>query len=402
LRRVASFLSVGLTVCLLGLAGGASAVRAHPRVEPTATQADAGTSLALSVLKGLGSFTADKNAGNGFGQFLMQLGLGDANAVKLDEIQATLKEINSKLDALQASVAELRGRVENLNCNRSQDRTAVAEAEIETAWKSFGKTVTDARAALGDRAQQKKLNDKLVASIDDEFRQSSPAGAVTLVHNSLVGTAGLSSMIADCGVAYQEASGNLITSELHDRVALLVDYWQTVEAQAAVMDIGLLVDKGEEADARDARQDAENHLAEESAKVKPSLGDTVLDRSTSLLWTRTAISIKYVNRAARTPAGWRLPNSTDLEALVKSGYGSMNGLGWFRKSTPFVIPDAAGTTPAILTAQVLTWLQGKPVYALDLGATSKSWIKVRQDQSCDALFINGPRADAADKYLYRS
>jgi len=391
-----------MAATVLSLASEAPAVRADPPAPPAATQADAGVSVALSVLQKLGNFTANQNADNGFGQLLMQLGLGDASAAKLDAIQSTLNQINAKLDALQTSITELRGRVENLNCNRSQDRDAVAQAAIETAWKSFGKTVTDAKAYIGNGAQQQRLSQKLVASIADEFRQSSPAGAVTLIHNSLIGTAGLSSMIADCGVAYQEAAGGLITSELHDRVALLVDYWQVVEAQAAVMDIGLLVNQGEESDAQDAREQAETNLAGESAKVKPSLGDMVLERATSLLWTRTAISMKYANRQARTPAGWRIPNSTDLETLVKSGYGAKSGLEWFRRSTPFVIPQTTGTTSAILTAQVLTWLQAKPVYALDLTASAKSWIKVQQDQSCYALFVNGPRADAAGKYLYNS
>ena len=358
-------------------------------------------SVALFVLQRLGNFTANQAAGNGFGQFLMQLGFGDASAAKLDEIQSTLNEINSKLDALQKSVAELRARVENLNCNRSQDKPAVAEAAIENVWKSFDRTVADAKTQLANKPEQQKLSKKLIDRINDEFRQLSPAGAVTLIHNTLLGTTGSSSMIADCGVAYQEASGNFITSQLHDRVAVLVDYWQLVEAQAAVMNIGLLVDKGEETDAKAARQDAESNLATESAKIKPSLENMVLDKGTNLVWTKTAVApIKFASWQSRSPgSGWRLPNSDELRALVRLGYGSMSGVDWLRKQTPFVIPSTPNTTLALISSSTLPWKPGKPDLALDLNTGDKSVIKVQVNQPCYALFISSARGD---KYLYTS
>ncbi|HUE28586.1 MAG TPA: hypothetical protein VMP89_17565 [Solirubrobacteraceae bacterium] len=408
MRRIASVLAAVLAGCALAAPAVASpefAARANTYRGPVAKQANAGASVALFVLQRLGNLAANQNAGNGLGQFLMQLGFGDASASKLDDIRSTLNEIDGKLDNLEKSVAALGLRAAQNNCGRSQDRLADAQANAETAWNYIGDRVADAKKALANKAEQRSLSKKLVEQINDAFKSASLASTVTLIHNSLVGTRVLSSIINDCGIYYEEAGGDFISPRLRDEVASLVEYWQIVEAQVAVLNIGLLVDKGDQSDAKAQRERAENNLKAESARIKPIPTDPnklVPDTRTHLIWWARILASRADRAAAMAaqipPRGqWKLPSKSELGELAKKCCsGSTNAATWFRDKTPFSF-DNFGLWTQLLSA---TKRPNGQFETLDLAAGKVSYGSVKSDANAYVLLVNGKSAELWKKYAY--
>jgi hypothetical protein len=226
-RRIASVAAGLLVICALAAPAVASpefVAPAKAQRGPIATQANAGASVALALLQRLGNYTANRNAGNGFGQFLMQLGYGDADAARLDAIDSTLRDIKGELKGLNDKVDAVNEKVNNGNCNDRRENAALVRSQTEEAWGRIGSTVNKAWKELRNPAEQEELSRTLVDQIKDEFKTTTPGGAVRHIHDSLVGTAGSPNMIDVCGVAYQEANGDFITSTIRGRVVSLVDY----------------------------------------------------------------------------------------------------------------------------------------------------------------------------------
>lgn len=406
MRRSASLVAGVLVICALAAPAVASAEFAAPakaRRGPIATQAN--VSVALFLLGKLGNYTANQNAGSGFGQFLMQLGFGNADARRLDAIESTLKEVNVQLTALNEKVDDLKRRFDNLVCKRAQDTAALVRSQTKAAWEAIGATVEKAKKALRNKPEQERLSKELVAKIKEEFKTTTPRGAVIHIHDALVGTAGSSSMIDDCGFAYQEANGDFITPTIRERVESLVDYWQLLEAQAAVMQIGLLVDNGEQSAAQAARERAERNLMEESAKVKPLPTDPnrmVADLRTHLLWWArilTSRADKAVDLAAQIPprGRWKLPSKSELGRLAKNCcQGSTNAAAWFREKTPFSF-DNPGLWTQLLSA---TKTNSTQFETLDLAAGSVSYSSVNPSANVYVLLVNGKSAVLWSKYAY--
>lgn len=408
MRRLTALVAGVLAVCALATPAVASAKLTAPakaRRGPIAAQADIGGSVASFLLKSLGNYVAKRNAGNGFGQMLMQLGLGDASAAGLEAIESTLKRVDSQLSELNEKVNDLNRKVDNLVCRRAQDTAALVRSQTKAAWEDIAPTVAKAKRAVRDRPEQKRLGEELVAKIKEEFKTTSPRGAVIHINDSLVGTGGSSSMIDDCGFAYQEANGNFVTPTIRERVTSLVDYWQLIEAQAAVMQIGLLVDRGEQSSAQAARERAEANLTDESAKVKPLPTDPnemVADLRTHLLWWARILSSRAdraADLAAQIPprGRWKIPSKSELGELAKSCCdGSTNVASWFRDNTLFSF-DNWGLWTQLLSA---TRTSSKQFEALDLAAPSVTYSSVNPDANVYVLLVNGKSAALWSKYAY--
>lgn len=294
------------------------------------------------VLNHLGAFAACQNAGNGFGQFLTALGFGDANGAALAQIQQTLNIINAKLDALKNSVDEIRTAVEKARCENIQTSLGETQAAIKEAWKRFGEATTAARGA--DSATQKQVAKDLREGIQAEFAGTTPGRAATRIHDALEGTPGSPSMIAVCGVAFQQSAGDFVSLSLYDQVVAMTNYWQALEAQAAVLDIGLKVADSRSASAESEHNATQRGLDSEVAKIKPSLEDMVFDTRTHMAWRRTIRPVANFADADRAaPPGWKLPTFDELKELARNccGGDGRNGYGWFFSSTPFKF-DLAG------------------------------------------------------------
>lgn len=365
MTRLAKVVAGLLVVCVLALPGGAL-------VQPAATNANPVVSVAESVaqfaLLKLGNYLA--NQPNTLGSFLKVMGLGDPSTRELDGIQKTVDEINTKVEELKKSVDQLKGRVEKVNCNLSQAHLRESQAVIEEAWRTFSDTVRLAKTA--DKQQKMKLGAELPAKIDREFRGATPAATVTLIHNTLVGTPPLSSMISDCGVAYQEAAAPFVSSLLRKQVESLVQYWQGLEAEAAVMNIGLLVKAGEESRARDAFDRAKSNLVEEKGKIKPSLDNLVLDTRTHLVWRKHFEVTTYDKRNVALDLKYgRLPSYSEVEGLFRGCCASMKAIDWLRHDTPFLVPnpqpEPLGFKRALVSRDYYKNAEGK--LELSLGAT---------------------------------
>ena len=372
---------------------------------PIAKQADVAGSAASFLLQRLGSYVANKNAGNGFGQFLMSLGLGNADARGLDAIESTLKDIKTQLTELTDKVDELHKKIDNLNCNRAQDTAALVRSQIKAAWGFIGTTVDKAKKALRNTAEQERLGKDLVAEIENEFRTTTPNAAVIHINDALVGTGGSSGMIDTCGFAYQEANGDFITPTIRERVESLVDYWQLIEAQAAVMQIGLLADSRQQSAAKAARERAERNLTEESAMIKPLPNDPnvmVADLRAHLLWWARILASradKAADLAAKIPpiGRWKLPSKSELGELAGNCCGGLaSAAAWFRDKTPFSF-DNPGLWTQLLSA---TKTGSKQFETLDLAAKSVSYSSVNPDANVYVLLVNGKSAALWSKYTY--
>jgi hypothetical protein len=412
-RRIASVGAGLLVICALSASAAASpdfVAQAKADAGPVATQADVAGSVASFLLVRLGNYAANKNAGNGFGQFLMQLGLGQADARELNAIEDTLKAVNVQLQALNDKVDGVQKAINNLVCKGAFDTSALVRSQIKAAWEEIGTTVTDARNALRIRsekertAKQELLGKELAANINKEFRSTSPRGAVIHIHDALVGEGGRSGMIDDCGFAYQEATGDFITPTIRERVEQLVAYWQGLEAQAAVMQIGLLVDSSQRAAAQAARERAENNLAAESAMIKPLPNDPnqmVADLRTHLLWwprILTSRADKASDLAAKIPplGRWTLPSKSELGELAKKCCSDSNAASWFRDKTPFSF-DNFGLWTQLLSA---TKTSSKQFETLDLAAKSVAYSSVNPDANVYVLLVNRKSAALWSKYTY--
>ena len=420
MRRIAVVVAALLIVGVL-----AAPVAAQARPEPAARAALApraipgpAITVGLFVLDKLANLTANETGGTGFGKFLMTLGFGDANAAALASIQSTLNEINMKLDAIQASVNRIEAAVHAGLCKQDQAKLSLTETAIKQAWKIIGTTVDEAKAKLNEpvaerKTGQEKLGADLIAAIKNEFRVTSLGGAVTQVHDALVGTPGSGGqgMIQACGLAYQKKAGDFLDYRLQDEVASLVGYWQTLEAEAAVMQIGVLVNEGKRATATSARAEAVKHLSDETAKIKPSLrdparGDMVLDLRTHLLWRRDWLSNVAADKAGvigatYAPAGqWKLPDIGQLRDLAKSCCGNDGSVArWFKNSTPFVLQLGVGNTQ-LVSGTVYPYPLAKRFFSMDIGGGYPITDYVNANASVYAAFLNTKSAQEWQRYTY--
>ena len=411
--RRSAWLAAVIVVCALASPAVASSAVARPAVVdggPIATQADVTGAAASFLLQRLGNYVANQNAGNGFGQFLMNLGLGNADARGLQDIEDSLKDVNGQLKTLNDKVDDLNQKVNAQICKDSQNTAALVRSQIKAGWEAIGTTVTDARDALRIRdvtqrkTKQEQLGKDLVANIENEFRSTSPRAAVIHIHDVLVGQGGASGMIDDCGFAYQAANGDFITPQIRERIESLVDYWQVIEAQAAVMQIGLLVEVRQQSAAQAARERAERNLAEESAMIKPLPNDPnvmVADLRTHLIWWARILASradKAVGLAGQIPpvGRWTLPSKSELGGLAKNCCaGSANAAAWFADKTPFSFDN-----PGLWTQLLSATKTGSRFETLDLTATSVSYSSVNPDANVYVLLVNRKSAALWSKYTY--
>ncbi len=383
------------------LAAGVLAAPAGAQPQPRAREAGAGASVALFAVQKLGDLAANQNAGNGFGQFLMQMGFGDANAAKLEEIQATLREINTKLDAIQRSLNQIKARVEKGNCESVQLSLGSIQAAVQLAWMSFNSAVSEAKNEVGNVAEQQLTAQRLQAKIREAFVGTSPALAVLRIHDALAGTGGSPSMIDNCGVAYQEASGEFVSAHLHEEVSAKVNYWQALEAQAAVIAIGQLVDEGNQSEARSERQSVEADLAHETAKIKPSLGTQVLDVRTHILWDRKFQTRPYNSVHIGPGALFKFPTLEEARALFGNCCNGKTAFQWLRQDTPFEVPDHRdGVAQAMVTETKAILSVGQ--FAIPLNSDKPTWIWVQPSQDAYVNYVNLKGKDEWPKYLYHS
>ena len=400
--RLAKVVAGLLVVCVLALPRGAL-------VEPPAAKANpvvqAGLAVGQFALLKLANYAANNLKDNNlFGTFLRYVGFGDAGTPQLDYIQKTVDEINVKVDKLQVSVDKLAVRVEHTNCNVSRTSLSGNEAEIETAWTRIRDTVVLVRNKPAD--EQKKLGANLPAAINNVFKGSTPAATVTKIHNVLIGTKGTLSMIHECGVAYQANEGRFVSSSLHDEVESLVHYWQGLEAEAAVMDIGLLASEGNEALARIHFAQAESNLKEEAARVKPSLHDLVLDTHTRRFWGKDFHVTTYDTRNTIPDLKFgRLPSYAEAADLFKACCAGLKVIDWLRRDTPFVVPNRQPPPPVThaLVSNDMYKRDGKFVFstrdAVDLTGDKARSTGVKDNvHAYMGIIVN---TSGPDRYLYR-
>jgi hypothetical protein len=347
-----------LVVCVLAVPASTparpTATQAGAGAEPIATQADAAVSVGLFVLQRLANYTANQNAGNDFGQFLIQLGFGHATDARLDQIRATLEEINGKVEALQRSISHLGCAVQKASLTK--DRSA-----IENAWNRI--LITANKAKGESKPQQQQLQKDLRKDLLElDFAGTSPGQAATSIHNTLY-----EEMITDCGKAIEDKT-EFITYALRNDVTTFVNFWQGLEAEATVINIGIEESRGNKELAKAAHGTAEKRFKLELTRVKPSLGSSyvpavganmVVDRrQKGLLWDRYAKAwtyeelLEWTKGTAKPGHGpaWEIPTISQLETLVRDCCGPYPSLeDWFNKVSPFRVEHWTGTHAQLIS-----------------------------------------------------
>ena len=340
IRRVVAVVVAG------ALFGCVLAVPASARAEPIASQAGEATSAALFVLQKLGNYGANSNAGNSFGRLLISLGLGNASLPALQEIQRSLQQIGAELTRINQRLDTLNAAAARLSCQSSQHGLRTGVAAITNAWSKITGTLgADAKHHLApdqEIPQSNELKHEIAVALGGQ----SPGTIMNDIHLALVGTPVEAATIDYCGHALEKA-GRFVTSALRDQVVALVDWWQTIEAKAAVLEVGRILDRtgkdfteaGNRAAAQRAYDLAQSNFRAETARIKPSLGNMMFDRDTSRLWQRTWSSNVRASLAARVHGGqpglggsWDLPSLGDLKVLAAGCCGPVPGqsvIRWF-------------------------------------------------------------------------
>jgi len=359
IRRVVAVMVAGAFLgCVL-------AAPASARADPIASQSDEATSAALFVLQKLGNYGANSNAGNSFGQLLIQLGLGNASLPRLLEIEAALNRIGAQLTRINQRLDQLDARVAQLSCQNSVEGLGDNLAAITNAWSKVGEQIGTANDGL-DSNREVELSRELKTEIAEALKGRSAGTIMVRIHQALMGIGRFPSLIDNCGEAFEKLT-RFVTSTLRDQVVGLVDFWQTIEAQAAVLDIARILDQTDNSEAtrRAAAQrvyaQAQSNFREETARIKPSLRNMMFDRTTERLWQRTWSSNVAAGRAASVTGGepglggsWGLPSLYDLKLLASGCCGPIHQsvIRWFASLRTPALPATAGSPLFTITLGV--------------------------------------------------
>jgi prefoldin subunit 5 len=363
--------------------GSARPTHAQQSAAPaTAQQSEQYTEAANFIL----NLVANQNQGTSFGNFLNTLGFGDTTGPALASIQSTLKEINAKLDQVQNGIKQLSGQIAQSECTLIQTTLGGARAKVESLFGSFQSTVAQAQSR--DQSQRKSL----AASFHADLRRDDPGSLARNIHNALSGPGvGANSMVTACGVAFEDRNynGDWVTSQLHKDVTALVAFWQTLEAEATMLDVQKLQFEKQPQEAAAAVAQTRAWLESESKLIKPSVGDGLaLDTRSSKMWRRVMSTGSYSSfKSVVQSAGghtFRLATLAELQQMMQGCCNSSNSIDWVHQKTPLVVPQATNVNGQVVSSTFYFAYAPIPTLRLYGGPL---WDSVGWDANCYAAFV---------------